>query len=130
MTDDEFQIIPPRQRDVEESPSSMARAIARDALAGAMATMRAAHRAAIDNLDRALDDSVPPTPANGTSSSDAAGESRSLAESIRLDFLTRMEARVWALGDALQRSSLVDIGTANAAVDAIRRGTARKRDTD
>lgn len=99
-----------------DTPVMAARAVARNALAGAMEVLRAAHRSAATAIDAAAADMAGPGSGwpPGT-----AGESRAMAESMRDDALVRMETRSLMLAEALQRTALLDIGRAHDAVGAI-----------
>lgn len=119
MDDTNVEIIPPENN--TESPASQALQTARTALSSAMGTLRAAHQGAIAALDQVMDSSL----IAGMSDTPASkvGD-QTVVQSMRDEAMARLEKRSWMLADAIQRSAIMDIASADDAVSAIRRAVA------
>lgn len=124
MDDTIVEIIPPEP--ATDTPVSQAILTARTALSGAMGVLRAAHRGAIASLDQVMDSSLIAAMGDDSPSGSPATD-KAVIQSMREEALSRMEKRSWMLADALQRSAIMDIASADSAVFAIRHAVATAR---
>lgn len=116
------EIIPP-ESNAEDSPATVARRMAKAAIASATAALEAAHRSAIASLDEVVDESL--LGAAAEMSIDGTQEFRTFVEEVRDQAKSRMAARSLMLAEAFQRAAIVDVVSADQVVRHVRAAVAR-----